>query len=120
MVLWPLYGLVPAHEELNNHEDLRWDPVLQAVAGRTTPRRGDCAPLAGKSTLNRLELAAAGRADRKGRKIVVDTGRMDELLVKLCVESFRSEPEEVVLDRDATDIPLHGEQEESFFHGYYR
>ena len=120
LLLQRLYGLALAHEDLNDHEDLRWDPALQAVAGRTTPRRGDCAPLAGKSTLNRLELAAAGRNDQKARKIVVDTERMDELLVALCVESYESEPEEVVLDLDATDIPLHGDQEERFFHGYYR
>ena len=120
LVLQRLYGLALAHEDLNDHEDLRRDPALQAVAGRTTPRRGDCAPLAGKSTLNRLELAAAGRNDQKARKIVVDAGRMDELLVALCVEGYESEPAEVVLDLNATDIPLHGDQEERFFHGYYR
>ena len=120
LVLQRLYGLALAHEDLNDHEDLRWDHALQAVAGRTTPRRRDCAPLAGKSTLNRLELAAAGRNDAKARKIVVDTRRLDRLLVALCVESFRSAPAEVVLDLDATDIPLHGEQEERFYHGYYR
>ena len=120
LVLQRLYGLALAHEDLNDHEDLRWDHALQAVAGRTTPRRRDCAPLAGKSTLNRLELAAAGRNDPKARKIVVDTRRLGRLLVALCVESFRSAPAEVVLDLDATDIPLHGEQEERFYHGYYR
>ena len=120
LVLQRLYGLARAYEDLNDHEDLRRDPALQAVAGRTTPRRADCAPLVGKSTVNRLELAAAGRDDKKARKIVVDTERLDELLVALCVESFASEPAEVVLDLDATDIPLHGDQEERFFPGYYR
>ena len=119
LVLQRLYGLALAHEDLNDHEDLRWDPALQAVAGRMTPRRSDCAPLAGKSTLNRIELAAEGRNDQKARKIVVPPERLDELLVALCVERFASEPEEVVLDLDATDIPLHGTQEERFFHGYY-
>ena len=108
------------YEDLNDHEELRGDPALQAVAGRMRPRRSDCAPLAGKSTLNRLELSAAGRDDRKARRFVVDTGRLDRLLVALCVESFPSAPEEVVLDLDATDIPLHGTQEARFFHGYYR
>ena len=89
LVLQRLYGLALAHEDLNDHEDLRWDHALQAVAGRTTPRRRDCAPLAGKSTLNRLELAAAGRNDPKARKIVVDTERLDRLLVALCVEGPR-------------------------------
>ena len=120
LLLQRLYGLALGYEDLNDHEELRRDPALQAVAGRMTPRRADCAPLAGKSTLNRLELSAAGRDDRKARKIVVNTQRLDELLVALCVESFASPPEEVVLDLDATDIPLHGEQEERFFHGYYR
>ena len=120
LVLQRLYGLALGYEDLNDHEELRRDPALQAVAGRMTPRRGDCAPLAGKSTLNRLELAAAGRDDRKARKIVVVTGRLDRLLVSLCGESFASAPEEVVLDLDATDIPLHGTQEARFFHGYYR
>ena len=120
LVLQRLYGLALGYEDLNDHEELRRDPALQAVAGRMTPRRGDCAPLAGKSTLNRLELSAAGRDDHKARKIVVDTGRLDRLLVALCVENFASAPEEVVLDLDATDIPLHGAQEERFFHGYYR
>ena len=120
LVLQRLYGLALGYEDLNDHEELRRDPALQAVAGRTTPRRGGCAPLAGKSTLNRLELAAAGRCDQKARKIVVDTRRLDALLVALCVESFASEPEEVVLDLDATDIPLQGDQEARFFHGYYR
>ena len=63
LVLQRLYGLALAYEDLNDHEDLRRDPALQAVAGRTAPRRGDCAPLAGKSTLNRLELAAAGEEE---------------------------------------------------------
>ena len=120
LLLQRLYGLALGYEDLNDPEELRRDPALQAVAGRMTPRRGDCAPLAGKSTLNRLELSAAGRDDRKGRKIVVDTGCLDRLLVSLCVESFATAPEEVVLDLDATDIPLHGTQEEPFFHGYYR
>ena len=68
LVLQRVYGLALAHEDLNDHEDLRRDPALQAVAGRTTPRQGDCAPLAGKSTLNRLEPAAAGHDDQKARQ----------------------------------------------------
>ena len=104
LLLQRLYGLALGYEDLNDHEDLRRDPALQAVAGRMAPRRADCAPLAGKSTLNRLELAATGRCDAKARKIVVDTRRLDQLLVDLLVESFASEPAEVVLDLDATDI----------------
>ena len=85
VVLQRFYGLALAYEDLNDHEDLRRDPALQAVAGRTTPRRGDCAPLAGKSTLNRLELAAAGRNDEKARKIVVNTEPDGPVAGGICV-----------------------------------
>ena len=119
LILQRLYALALGFEDLNDHDDLRRDPALQAVAGRMTPRRRDCAPLAGKSTLNRLELAAAGRDDAKARKIVVDTRKLDRLLVALFLASFATPPAVLVVDVDATDIPLHGTQEERFFHGFY-
>ncbi len=120
LLLQRTFALALGNEDLNDHDELRRDPALQAVAGRMTSRRRDCAPLAGKSTLNRLELAAAGLDRAKSRKIIADFRKMDELLVALCVESFEEEPEEVVLDLDATDIPLHGKQEGRFYHGHYR
>ncbi len=113
-------ALALGNEDLNDHDELRRDPALQAVAGRMTSRRRDCAPRAGRTTLSRLELAAAGLDHARARKIIADFRKMDELLVALCVESFEEEPEEVVLDLDATDIPLHGKQEGRFFHSHYR
>ena len=83
------------------------------------PRRRDCRPLAGKSTLNRFELAAAGNEPGKDRKVVADFDRMDQLLVDLLVEGHSQQPEEIVLDLDATDFELHGNQEHRFHHGYY-
>jgi len=73
--------------------------------------------LAGKSTLNRLELSD-GTPDRY-KKITFWKEAIDELLVKVFLESYATAPEEIVLDVDATDFPLHGEQEGRFFHGYY-
>jgi hypothetical protein len=74
-------------------------------------------PLAGKSTLNRMELGA-GRRDRY-KKITFWKEGLDELLVQVFVESYDNPPAEIVLDVDTTDLPLHGSQEGRFFHGYY-
>ena len=111
--------LALGREDLNDHDRLRQDPAIGAVLGKTEPARSDCAPLAGKSTLNRLELSAAGALPSKHRKIVADFDALDPLLVDLFLDS-RPAPPEIVLDLDSTDTPLHGEQEERFFHGYYR
>ena len=108
-----VYGLALGYEDLNDHEQLRHDPLFGVLAGR--PQLD--APLAGKSTLNRLELGT-GAADRY-KKIVFSPAALDELLVKLFLESQRPAPAEIVLDVDATDLPLHGQQEGRFFHGYY-
>ena len=115
-----LYGLVLGHEDLIDHDELRKDKALQASLGRLEPRRGDCEPLAGKSTLNRLELAAAGTDAAKARKIGVDFERLDRLLLELYLERHPQPPRKIVLDIDATDVPLYGEQEERFYHGYYQ
>ena len=112
-------GLLLGCEDLSDHEELRKDPALGAVLGCIEPRRGDCQPLAGKSTLNRFELAGAGAEPGKARKIVADFDRMDRLLVDLLAEKHPQPPEEIVLDLDATDFELHGNQENSFYHGYY-
>ena len=108
-----VYGLALGYEDLNDHEQLRHDPLFGVLAGR--PQLD--APLAGKSTLNRLELGT-GAADRY-KKIVFSPAALDELLVNLFLESQRPVPAEIVLDVDATDLPLHGQQEGRFFHGYY-
>jgi hypothetical protein len=121
------YGLALGYEDLNDHDVLRRDPLLAVAAGKadpegTTRKRAQdvgCA-LAGKSTLNRLELTPQ-RIDPANRyqKIVHDAARIEDLFVTLFLEGHPEEPEEIVLDFDATDDPLHGEQEGRFFHGYY-
>src|SRR6202451_3321033 len=106
-------GLALGYEDINDHEQLRKDPVFGILAGREELDE----PLAGKSTLNRMELGA-GTPDRY-KKITFWKEGMDELLVQVFLESHRSAPEQIVLDVDTTDLPLHGKQEGRFFHGYY-
>jgi hypothetical protein len=108
-----IYGLALGYEDLNDHEQLRQDPVFGVLAGRQELD----APLAGKSTLNRMELGA-GIQDRY-KKITFWKEGVDELLVNVFIESYESVPSEIVLDIDTTDLPLHGQQEGRFFHGYY-
>ena len=121
-------GLALGYEDLNDHDALRHDPLLallsdkQDLSGKTRKRDQDkgCA-LAGKSTLNRLELTPLDAdAASRYKKIVADPEGMDDLLVDLFLEAYDSPPEEIILDVDATDDPLHGHQEGRFFHGYYR
>lgn len=78
-------------------------------------------PLAGSSTLNRLELGtpASAAADRY-KRIAADPAALDRLLVDVFLKSYEQPPREIWLDLDATDDPLHGHQEGRFFHGYYR
>jgi hypothetical protein len=108
-----IYGLALGYEDINDHEQLRHDPVFSILAGRAELER----PLAGKSTLNRLELGT-DQADRY-KKITFRPEAVDELLVKLFIESNQQAPEHIILDIDTTDLPLHGRQEGRFFHGYY-
>jgi hypothetical protein len=109
-----IYGLALGYEDLNDHEQLRQDPLLRVLAGKSDV---EDSPLAGKSTLNRLELSDG--TPNRYKKITFWKNSIDELLVKVFVESYATAPEEIVLDVDATDLPLHGEQEGRFFHGYY-
>ena len=108
-----VYGLALGYEDLNDHEQLRRDPVFGVLAGREELEQ----PLAGKSTLNRMELGS-GELDRY-KKITFWKEAVDELLVQLFLEAHPTAPEEIVLDVDTTDLPLHGHQEGRFFHGYY-
>jgi hypothetical protein len=112
MVAQRVYGLILGYEDLNDHEQIRRDPVLQVLAGKRDVNE----PLAGKSTLNRLE--SGGPPDRY-KKILCRPEMIDELLVTLFLESFDAAPAEIVLDLDTTDLELHGGQEGRFFHGYY-
>jgi hypothetical protein len=107
-----IYGLALGYEDLNDHEQLRSDPLLGLLSGKRKLEE----PLAGKSTLNRLELV--GRSERY-HKICYSAEALDRLLVDLFIESHTAPPDEIVLDLDATEIPLYGHQPERFFHGYY-
>jgi len=111
-----IYALALGYEDVNDHEELRRDPLLGLLAGK----RELCEPLAGKSTLNRLELTPAGEPYRERyHKISYSTEALDGLLVEIFLQAHAQPPREIVLDLDATDTPLHGQQEARFFHGYY-
>ena len=110
-------GIALGYEDLNDHDTLRHDPVMAVLAGKLAAKRRDCAPVAGKSTLNRLELSPA--LPTLYHKISYDTAAIEALFVTLFVEAHRAPPAQIILDLDATDDPLHGRQEGRFFHGYY-
>jgi len=123
-----IYGLALGYEDVNDHDELRDDSVLALLVGQsdlTGERRARVRDrghaLAGSSTLNRLELATPlTAASDRYKRIVADTAGLDRLLVDVFVEAHAEAPEEIWLDLDATDDPLHGHQEGRFFHGYYR
>ena len=112
-----IFGIALGYEDLNDHDELRHDPMMAVLAGKLAARRADCAPVAGKSTLNRLELST-GIATRY-HKIAHDPAAIEGLFVTLFLEAHKTAPQQIVIDLDATDDPLHGHQEERFFHGYY-
>jgi len=107
-----VYGLALAYEDLVDHDQLRFDPALTAALGR--PERA----LAGKSTLNRLEHAAKVGAERN-HKIDHDAQAFERLFVDLFLDAHRQPRSRMVIDLDATDDPLYGNQEGRHFHGYY-
>ena len=111
-------GIALGYEDLLDHDQLRFDPVLGAAMGKLEAGRADCEALAGKSTLNRLEHAPAG-APTRYHKISHDGAAIERLFVDVFVEAHAAAPEQIILDLDATDDPIHGEQEGRFFHGYY-
>jgi hypothetical protein len=128
LVAQRVYGLALGYEDLNDHDDLRRDPLFAVLVGKADPEgqkrvraqdRGKAA--AGKSTLNRLELtpAAPTAAELRYKKIIMKPEEVDQLFVDIFLQAHAEVPEEIVLDIDATDDPLHGNQEGRFFHGYY-
>lgn len=123
-----IIGLAMGYEDLNDHDQLRHDPLLALLVGKADPKGEDRKQeqdkgkaLAGKSTLNRLELTPAD-ADSRSRykKIVACPKSLDRLFVDLFLQAHEESPQRIVLDFDATDDPIHGRQEGRFFHGYYR
>jgi hypothetical protein len=113
-----VFGIALGYEDLIDHDHLRHDPILAALAAKLSARRAACAPLAGKSTLNRLEHAPSS-APTRYHKIGHDPAAIERLLVELFLDAHAAPPKQIVLDLDATDDPLHGRQEGRFFHGYY-
>jgi hypothetical protein len=117
LVAQRVYGLALGYEDLNDHEELRKDPLLAVLV-----EKSDLAEelLAGKSTLNRLELTSAtANAKTRYKKIVADHAAVDRLFVDVFLAAHPQAPQQIILDLDATDDPLHGNQEGRFFHGYY-
>ena len=112
-----VYGIALGYADLNDHDELRHDPLMAVLAGKLEARREGCAPVAGKSTLNRLELSR--EIATRYRKISHDPAAIEALFVDLFLEAHARAPRQIILDLDATDDPLHGHQEGRFFHGYY-
>jgi hypothetical protein len=133
MVAQRVFGIALGYEDVVDHDQLRFDPVLASLAGKLAAKRKGCAPLAGKSTLNRLEHAPTEPA--RYHKVGHDGAAIEGLFVDLFLEAHPRPPQEIVLDLDATELPaqsgvgaplpnlsgqsLHGHQEGRFFHGYY-
>src|SRR6201984_1193212 len=117
LVVQRVFGTALGYEDLNDHDELRHDPLMAVLAGKLEARRQGCAPVAGKSTLNRLELSCLEptRYHQNSHNPVAIKG----LFVDLFLEAHDRAPNEIILDLDATDDPVHGEQEGRFFHGYY-
>ena len=123
-----VYGLALGYEDLNDHDRLRHDPLLATLVGKADPTGADRVrardqgkALAGKSTLNRLELTPPdATAASRYQKIVADPEAIERLFVELFLQAHGQAPAQIILDLDATDDPLHGHQEGRFFHGYYK
>ncbi len=113
-----VFAIALGYEDLNDHDELRHDPLFHVLAGKLEAKRSDCAPVAGKSTLNRLEHRPRRDAG-KYHKIDYDAPSLEALFVDIFLDAHKRPPKEIVLDLDATDDPVHGEQEGRFFHGYY-
>jgi hypothetical protein len=117
-----LFAIALGYEDLNDHDELRHDPIMAVLVGKLKARRKRCAPVAGKSTLSRLEHApqeGMAFAPPRYHKISHDGGAIAELFVTLFLEAHARPPRRIILDLDATDNPLHGHQEGRFFHAYY-
>jgi hypothetical protein len=127
LVAQRVYGLALGYEDLNDHDELRRDPLLGVLAGKPDPtgesrvrERDQGKALAGKSTLNRLELTATEvKVEERYKKIGLNFAAVDRLLGEIFLQAHDEPPRQIILDLDSTDDPLHGNQEGRFFHGYY-
>jgi len=128
LVAQRVYALALGYEDLNDHDDLRHDPLLAVLAGKKDPlgqtrgrERDRGKSLAGKSTLNRLELTPVGaNAESRYKKVTVDRSAVQRLFTDVFLQSHKRPPKRIVLDLDATDDSIHGHQSGRFFHGYYK
>ena len=112
-----VFGIALGYEDLVDHDELRHDPIMAVLADKLTAKRKNCAPVAGKSTLNRLELG--GERSTLYHKVGHDPLAIEAAFVDLFIDAQTRPPRQIILDLDATDDPLHGHQEGRFFHGYY-
>lgn len=128
LVAQRVYGLALGYEDLNDHDELRADPLLAVLVGKADPEghdrlrpRDKGKAMAGKSTLNRLELTPVQptATEQRYKKIIMKPDEIDRLFVDVFLKAHAEAPQQIVLDVDATDDPLHGNQEGRFFHGYY-
>jgi hypothetical protein len=116
-----IFGIALGYEDLNDHDQLRHDPLMAVLAGKNDPSPSEGFALAGKSTLNRLELTPVGANENsRYKKIVAHHGDLEDFFVNVFLQLHCDPPERIVLDLDATDDPLHGHQLGRFFHGYYK
>ena len=122
-----VYGIALGYEDLNDHDNLRADHLLALLCGKDDPsgqdrrcQRDKGKALAGKSTLNRLELTPSDATEKsRYKKIVYDGEKAERFFTDIFLSSQEEIPEQIILDLDATDYPLYGNQENRFFHGYY-
>lgn len=118
-----IYGLIMGYEDINDHENLRHDPIFALCVGKVVNSSQESIKLAGKSTLNRLEHCpenVSSRWDSRYHRIEHDVSAIETLLVELFLESYQKPPRQIILDLDVTDALVHGNQEETFFNPYYR
>lgn len=128
LVAQRVYGLALGYEDLNDHDELRRDPLLAVLVGKAdcggkerARARDRGKPLAGKSTLNRLELSTPEAASQdRYKRVEIEAAKAADVFVDLFLRAHPEAPGQIILDLDATDDPLHGQQEGRFFHGYYR
>jgi hypothetical protein len=123
-----VFAIALGYEDLNDHDDLRRDPLLAMACGKEDTlgvdrarKRDEGCPLDGKSTLNRMELSASvDSMKNRYKKILLMKGEVEKMFLEVFAESFRTPPASIIIDVDATDDPVHGEQEGRFFSGYYK